>query len=104
MAITQSDTTRTDTIESSTTVDLGVFVDDIPSGATAEIIVRGDRSSYELEFIRRGTRWIVEGESSSAILSAVYDSTGPVGLPETVPGWIRAFCLELNIREVSVRR
>ena len=107
MAVTNSNTTAdiTNALERTTEIDLSAFVDDMPAGATAELSVAGDRSGYELEFARRDDRWTIEGAGDSAELTAVY-SVGDVTRekPERVPGWIRAVCAELDIREVSVRR
>ncbi|APX98738.1 hypothetical protein [Natronorubrum daqingense] len=103
MALTQTHTIGHSAREH-TTVDLGEIVADVPPGTTCDLAVAGDRSSYELEFTRRETRWTVEGAGDVAELTAVYAVGGDqVGKPERVPGWIRAVCAELEIREVSMR-
>lgn len=105
MAITQSNTIGHEADGQRTTIDLSVFVDDVPSGTTAELSVTGDRSSYELEFARRDDRWTIEGAGDSAELTAVYSVGETVRKkPERVPSWITAVLEQFDIREVSVRR
>ncbi|MFC6720985.1 hypothetical protein ACFQGT_00350 [Natrialbaceae archaeon GCM10025810] len=107
MAVTTSDLSDAvaTALTSSATIDLGAFVDGLPSGTTADLEVRGDRSSYELEFRRNGYRWIVEGAGSAAELTGVYatDDVNPRDV-ERVPSWMRPVLAAFEINEVSVRR
>lgn len=62
---------------------------DVPIGAgVVTVEIQGDASTWVMHLTRRH-RWTVEGASTYAEVTAVYDDCGrAVDMPERVPDWI----------------
>ena len=100
MAVTEADTTH---LEPATEIDLAALGCPVPSGTTAEVTIRGSPASFVAE-LERNHRWVVEGSTASAELTAVYGGGEETALPAAVPEWIRrALEAIVDVREVTVR-